>query len=88
MDALSIVNEELDGHEFFNVQLKGKPLVVNIWAGWCKPCLKEIPELNKIYEEFKEAEINFIALSSEDEISDQEALEKANLEFVSACWKR
>ncbi len=27
---------------------KGKWLVVNYWAVWCKPCLEEIPELNTL----------------------------------------
>lgn len=30
--------------------LKGKIVVVNYWATWCKPCLTEMPDLNKLYE--------------------------------------
>ena len=28
--------------------LKGQWVVINYWARWCKPCVKEIPELNKL----------------------------------------
>ncbi len=28
--------------------LKGQWVVVNYWAEWCKPCIKEIPELNAL----------------------------------------
>jgi thiol-disulfide isomerase/thioredoxin len=46
--------------EFFDVQgngyqyddLRGKYLIVNYWATWCAPCIKEIPELNAVAEEF------------------------------------
>ena len=27
---------------------KGKPLVVNLWATWCKPCLQEMPSLDRL----------------------------------------
>ena len=32
---------------------KGKWLVVNYWAEWCKPCLTELPDLNQLYEKHK-----------------------------------
>lgn len=30
---------------------QGQWLIINYWATWCKPCIKEIPELNKLAEE-------------------------------------
>ncbi|CAM3053232.1 thiol-disulfide oxidoreductase [Legionella steigerwaltii] len=29
--------------------LKGKWVLINYWAGWCKTCIDEIPELNRFY---------------------------------------
>ena len=34
--------------------LKEKKTVINFWADWCPPCIKEIPELNALYEEKKD----------------------------------
>ena len=31
--------------------LKERNTVINFWADWCPPCIKEIPELNSLYEE-------------------------------------
>jgi thiol-disulfide isomerase/thioredoxin len=33
---------------------QGKWVVVNYWAMWCKPCLEELPELNKLYKNHKD----------------------------------
>lgn len=34
--------------------IKGEKLtVLDFWASWCKPCIKSIPEINKIYNEYK-----------------------------------
>ncbi len=33
---------------FEGAQYRGKWVVINYWAQWCKPCIKEIPELNEL----------------------------------------
>ncbi len=42
--------------------LHGKWLVVNYFAEWCAPCLREIPELNEFYQHHGD-EINMFAVS-------------------------
>ncbi|TXC76062.1 TlpA family protein disulfide reductase [Luteibaculum oceani] len=76
--VLEFVGEE---HPVLNEELKGEILVVNLWAGWCKPCLREIPELNELANEFSSQNIRFLAFSPMDEKSDLLALEKVGLFF-------
>jgi thiol-disulfide isomerase/thioredoxin len=37
--------------------------VVNFWATWCKPCIKEMPDLIKIHEKFKDGKFRMILVS-------------------------
>lgn len=44
--------------------LKGDKLTLfDFWATWCKPCRKAIPELNKIYEEYKEQGVQVVGVN-------------------------
>ncbi|UAK23589.1 TlpA family protein disulfide reductase [Sphingomonas nostoxanthinifaciens] len=38
----------LDGTAVKLADLKGKPLLVNLWATWCVPCVKELPTLDAL----------------------------------------
>lgn len=40
-------------------------IVLNMWATWCGPCIKEIPELNKLVADAKGNNIKFIAATNE-----------------------
>lgn len=33
---------------------QGKWILINYWAEWCKPCRSEMPELNKVYNDYKD----------------------------------
>jgi thiol-disulfide isomerase/thioredoxin len=41
--------------------------LVNMWATWCGPCLKEIPDLNKIVEDYEDRGVFFLAVSNESD---------------------
>src|SRR5258707_9625974 len=39
---------DADGKPVSFADFKGKPVVVNLWATWCKPCLQEMPSLDRL----------------------------------------
>lgn len=41
--------ELLDGTRFDLAEQRGDWVVVNFWATWCAPCLKEIPDLSSLH---------------------------------------
>ena len=43
---------DLDGKPAGLADFKGKPAVVNLWATWCQPCLKEMPSLQRLQAQF------------------------------------
>jgi thiol-disulfide isomerase/thioredoxin len=38
-----------DGSRLALSKLKGRPLILNFWATWCPPCLKEMPLLSEFH---------------------------------------
>jgi thiol-disulfide isomerase/thioredoxin len=44
---------------------KGKPLLVNLWATWCGPCIKEMPSLVKLASEMKDTGLAVVAISED-----------------------
>jgi len=53
--------QNLEGQDINLKSYSGKPLIINFWATWCQPCLKELPAL-KTLSDRKEIDIVGIAL--------------------------
>ena len=45
--------------------LKGKVVLVNLWATWCVPCVKEMPELDGLAAEMADKPMRILALSQD-----------------------
>nr|WP_197718679.1 TlpA disulfide reductase family protein [Pedobacter schmidteae] len=46
---------------------KGKVVLVDVWATWCGPCVKEIPSLKKLEEAFHGKDVAFLSVSVDDQ---------------------
>lgn len=44
----------------------GKVLVLNFWATWCQPCLREIPLFNRLQDEHGAAGLQFVGIAIDD----------------------
>lgn len=62
---------DLDGNWFRLSDLRGKVVFVNFWATWCPPCRAEMPEMEAVYQEYKDKNVVVVGVDiseSEDEV--------------------
>ncbi|QTE22484.1 TlpA family protein disulfide reductase [Polaribacter cellanae] len=45
---------------------KGKYVYIDVWATWCGPCLQQIPFLKQLTQEYKDKNIEFISISTDE----------------------
>ena len=65
--APSFEFKTIDGVEINSDDLKGKIIVVNIWATWCPTCIQEIPALNRLQAKYaSDTSIMFLALCDDN----------------------
>jgi peroxiredoxin len=57
----------LKGVRLNDSNLRGKVLVINFWSRSCKPCIAEMPSLNRLYHEFKGRDVVFIGFATDRE---------------------
>ena len=57
--------EDAEGNSVKLSDYRGKPVVVNFWASWCKPCQMEFPAFEKLYKE-NGKDIHFLMVNMTD----------------------
>lgn len=67
LNAQTISNfklKDLENNTKSYAELKGEKLtLIDFWATWCKPCVGAIPELNEIYEVYKDKGVSLIGIN-------------------------
>jgi peroxiredoxin len=58
---------DLTGKSWTLKDLKGKVVLVNFWATWCPPCQKEMPDLEALYNRYKDQGFVILAISEDEE---------------------
>jgi thiol-disulfide isomerase/thioredoxin len=61
--AQPIKAEDPEGQPFDLAQLKGQVVVVNLWASWCAPCVKEMPTLAQLQARYAGKPVKVLAIS-------------------------
>lgn len=71
----------VDGRKMGDEDLLDKVTVLNFWFIACQPCIAEIPGLQALHEKYSGQDVNFIAISRDDEQSVREFLQEHTWEF-------
>ncbi|HEY1128405.1 MAG TPA: TlpA disulfide reductase family protein [Roseateles sp.] len=74
----------LDGTDVDVTRWRGRPLLVNFWATWCPPCVKELPEINQFYNEAKSKGWQVLGLAVDQAEPVKAFLQKSPLDFAIA----
>ncbi|MBE7446246.1 MAG: redoxin domain-containing protein [Planctomycetia bacterium] len=70
MDAPMFNVADFQGKPVDLSKYKGSIVVLDFWATWCDPCIREFPKLKNVYSKFKDKGVLFIGISLDDDIED------------------
>ena len=64
--APGVTFNDPDGREISLADFKGTPVLVNLWATWCAPCVKELPTLDRLSQSHnKDGALGVVAISQD-----------------------
>ncbi len=62
--------DSLDGDAITLSDMEGQVVVLDFWATWCNPCIKEMPHLQELYEQHAGQEVVVLAINVMEERGD------------------
>jgi peroxiredoxin len=69
---------DVDGKSVSLSDFKDNILIIDFWATWCVPCVKEFPNFEKFYQKYKDKGVKFIAISVDNELDKVKKFAKKN----------
>ena len=86
MTAPDFHTKDFEGNPVNLSKYEGQIIIMNFWATWNDQCLKELPEIKKLYRKLKGPGIQFIGVSSDDNIEDLKGfVRQHNIEWPQIC---
>ncbi|ACR27705.1 TlpA family protein disulfide reductase [Burkholderia glumae] len=70
-----------DGKPQSLASFKGQKVVVNFWASWCGPCVKEMPELVALSHEYRQKGIRFVGVGVDSGQNVKAFLQKVKVDY-------
>lgn len=61
--------------------LRGQWVVINYWAKWCKPCIKEIPELNELDQHYSQVSVLGVNFDGASGVELEAQIQQLGIEF-------
>lgn len=78
----------LTGDSVRLADLRGQPVLLNVWATWCPPCREEIPVLQALHEELAAEGLRVVGVSVDNAAADEAVVAfRRNFGMTYAVWR-
>lgn len=68
LPSFSVASLENQSERITNETLKGKFTLIDFWATWCGPCVKQFPNLEKVYAKYKDRGLEILSINLDKEV--------------------
>lgn len=75
-DPVSFAGSTLEGEPFDVADHLGEVVVVNVWGSWCPPCIAEAPALERVWEQTRSQDVQFVGVNTRDQTAAARAHER------------
>lgn len=72
---VELIDITYEGLDRVVAEHKGKVVIIDVWATWCGPCVKEFPHFVELHEKYKDRGLVCIAVSTDETDTKDKALE-------------
>ena len=77
----------LDGETVHLSDYRGRIVLLDFWASWCKPCTRTFPALHEVYEDFSDRGVDLLVVSLDrSEEASREYLEENGFPTENVLW--